>query len=204
MLRMSAHHAILLYNDESEERLRMELDEEDAEVESIRADRFSIDDARALRKASALRPVGKSRVFVIESSNIAPEAQHALLKLFEEPPQGVRFVLVLPRTAELLPTLRSRLHVVDITPQGIASPAFKEFLKMPLGARMEMIAERTKAKDTRWSMELLSGFESFVSAEPQMHPDLAHAVLTARGLLQRKGASAKMLLEDLALYLPQL
>src|SRR4051812_19924268 len=55
---------------------------------------FTMDDARALSERATLRGRGVGgRVFVIAAPTIAPDAQNALLKTFEEPSAGARFFL---------------------------------------------------------------------------------------------------------------
>ena len=89
---------------------------------------FLMDDARSLRERATLRATGEhGRIFVIAAPTIAPDAQNALLKTFEEPPAGARFILVVPAPDMLLPTLRSRMQVLDVgsseTPQETISVA---------------------------------------------------------------------------------
>ena len=83
-----------------------------------------------------------------EALNLA--AANALLKSLEEPPPGVLFLLVSERPALLLPTVRSRCHVVGIdacdaaaaaawlAQQGIQEPALE--LALSGGAPLEAAA----------------------------------------------------------------
>ncbi len=49
------------------------------------------------------------KVYIIERADCMNEqAQNAALKLFEEPPRGVRFILCVQNSGRLLPTVRSR------------------------------------------------------------------------------------------------
>lgn len=57
------------------------------------------------------------RVVVIDAAEkMAEPAQNAFLKLLEEPPVGVRFVLLSHSPQLLLPTIRSRVQKVDALP----------------------------------------------------------------------------------------
>jgi DNA polymerase-3 subunit delta' len=60
-----------------------------------------------------------NRVLIIENSNLLTlEAQNALLKTLEEPPEGTLIIMTSSLPQTLLPTIRSRLqHVQLITPQ---------------------------------------------------------------------------------------
>lgn len=71
--------------------------------------------ARLISRRAILRPVeGRTRVFLIGYSErlvpqeSSPEAANALLKLFEEPPEGTYFILGATDVESVLPTIRSR------------------------------------------------------------------------------------------------
>ena len=56
------------------------------------------------------------RAVIIEDSHfLTLEAQNALLKMLEEPPQGTLFILTASYSQSLLPTIRSRTQIIDIT-----------------------------------------------------------------------------------------
>ena len=72
---------------------------------------LSVDDARELFTLAYQAPTqGSSRALVISADRLFHEAQNALLKLFEEPPEGTYLFLVVPAEGVLLPTLRSRMQ----------------------------------------------------------------------------------------------
>ncbi len=103
-----------------------------------RFDVFTIDDARQLsdsqerksfqtntqaNKKNSERSIkdGKNKeentqesrkIFIIETNSITESAQNSLLKVFEEPTVGTHFFIISPQDT-LLPTLRSRMQVVD-------------------------------------------------------------------------------------------
>jgi len=64
-------------------------------VEIDAASHGGVDDARDLREKAPTAPVqGREKVYIIdEAQRLSREAFDALLKVFEEPPVGVRFVL---------------------------------------------------------------------------------------------------------------
>ncbi len=70
---------------------------------------FSVDDARTIIRLASQSGIGKEKLIVIAAGRLFHEAQNAMLKLFEEPPQGTTLVLVIPHEGVLLATLRSRL-----------------------------------------------------------------------------------------------
>jgi len=71
---------------------------------------FSVEDARKLIDVAYRSASGDTGKLIVASApRLFHEAQNALLKVFEEPPEGVTLVLIVPSTGILLPTLRSRL-----------------------------------------------------------------------------------------------
>lgn len=85
--------------------------------------------ARLINRRAALRPVeGKHKVFLIGYSErlvpqeSSPEAANALLKLFEEPPEGACFLLTAADVEGVLPTIRSRavrIRLGRLTDSGV-------------------------------------------------------------------------------------
>ena len=83
---------------------------------------------------------GRAKVFVIrQADQITPQAQNALLKTLEEPPDTTFVILLVSSLDRLLPTTRSRCH---LTPFGTL-PA--EFIADELVSRMpELSPERAR------------------------------------------------------------
>lgn len=79
---------------------------------------LSINDIRELEKFLSLKvPIRQAinRVVLIPDSQLLSiEAQNALLKTLEEPPQGTVLILTADEAQSLLPTLRSRLQVIKV------------------------------------------------------------------------------------------
>ncbi len=73
---------------------------------------FTIDDSRELKIRAGVRPmsVEKKKIFILHVNNIHIEAQNALLKLLEEPPEYAHFFLIVPSAHILLPTVKSRMQ----------------------------------------------------------------------------------------------
>ena len=74
----------------------------------------SVGDVRDLIRNTSLLPAeGNRMVFVIENAqDMQAPAQNALLKVFEEPPEGVFLILLTESRKALLPTVRSRGRTV--------------------------------------------------------------------------------------------
>ena len=143
-----------------------------------------------------LNPGGK-RAIVVVAEQINVEAQNALLKVLEEPPEHTSFHFVISDHARLLPTLLSRFEAFSDTAKTEVRVA-KDFIKLPIGQRLELVAEKTSAKDVAWQRNLVSGLEQ-LCLEKELSNEVTLEVIFIKKYLQGPGASAKMLLEHLAL-----
>lgn len=77
-------------------------------------DSFAIEDSRFVKDLHSSRPFGEGkRLIVIEMNFAQHEAQNALLKVLEEPHDGTHFFIIIPSSHILLPTVRSRVMIVD-------------------------------------------------------------------------------------------
>lgn len=74
---------------------------------------FHIDAIRELRREAYIRPnEAERKVFILENAhNMTVQAQNALLKIIEEPPSRVMFILVCENRAAMLETVLSRVTV---------------------------------------------------------------------------------------------
>ncbi len=75
---------------------------------------ISIDRAREAKYFLLQKPVYSLRrvVLVDEAEKLTPHAQHAILKITEEPPPAGLIILITPNPEVLLPTLQSRLQKI--------------------------------------------------------------------------------------------
>jgi DNA polymerase-3 subunit gamma/tau len=101
---------------------------EGAHVDVVEIDAAShggVDDARDLREKAPTAPmVGREKIYIIdEAQRLSREAFDALLKLFEEPPPGVRFVLATTEPHKMPATIVGRCQRFDfrrLTIEGLA------------------------------------------------------------------------------------
>jgi DNA polymerase-3 subunit gamma/tau len=94
-------------------------------VEIDAASHGGVDDARDLREKAPTAPmVGREKIYIIdEAQRLSREAFDALLKLFEEPPPGVRFVLATTEPHKMPATIVGRCQRFDfrrLTIDGLA------------------------------------------------------------------------------------
>jgi DNA polymerase-3 subunit delta' len=89
---------------------------------------IGIDDIRGLQRLANLPPYeGKCKVFIIdEAEYLSTEAANSLLKILEEPPQKVVWLLLAAEEERLLPTIVSRCQRLELKP--IPSERIQEVL----------------------------------------------------------------------------
>ncbi|MEK7569774.1 MAG: hypothetical protein AAB500_02720 [Patescibacteria group bacterium] len=172
----------------------------------IEADIFKIEDARALKSLASERGITRSRkVFVVSVNNILHEAQNTLLKLFEEPVPETHFFLVLPETANLLPTFTSRFYLIRHESESVGKSA-KEFASMTRRARLDFIKKLLEDEnETRArAAQFLNGLEAYLHIRVEVAgADIFAQIFRAREYLAMPGTSAKNLLESVALSIPE-
>lgn len=180
---------------------------------------LSVDDARRVAEVAAGAPfAGEHKVLIIAASRAYHEAQNALLKLFEEPPQGTYLFLVMPSLGGLLPTLRSRVQVLKHDARRTmheTNPA-EEFLKSSREKRTALIKKLTSGRDEEerrkfreQAIAIVNGIEAaaYASCEGQTFTTQKAALLsdiaTLRGYLYDRSAPVRMILEHLSLVIPK-
>lgn len=89
---------------------------------------IGIDQIRALRTAASVRPGElEFQAFIIRNAHLMTvQAQNALLKLLEEPPGQILFLLLCDNASSLLATVRSRAPVLRM--QSFSADELKECL----------------------------------------------------------------------------
>lgn len=85
---------------------------------------IAVDDVRAMRRDAYVAPLesGRKVYMILHAQNMNGAAQNAALKLFEEPPEGVYFILLCDNALSLLQTVRSRCVVVGGAAGGGETP----------------------------------------------------------------------------------
>ena len=134
---------------------------------------FHIDTIRQLRQNAWLLPgEAPCRVCVLcGAENMTDQAQNALLKILEEPPEHTVFILTAENRAMLLPTILSRVQTIRLEPLTPAEilPVLRERCPDQPGEKLEWAAERA---DTIGQALALLADESL-----QKHAQLAQRML---------------------------
>jgi len=113
--------------------------------------RIGIDEIREIEKFLRKKPLKlkKSLVVIHEAESLTIQAQNALLKTLEEPPENSKIVLETKNENNLLPTITSRCQIKNLGTKNLieeASPEhneqvkiFLELIKMDKGKRLDFI-----------------------------------------------------------------
>ena len=111
------------------------------------ASNSSVEDVRALREEAFYTPVRtKYKVYILdECHRLSPNAFDALLKIMEEPPEHIVFILATTEVHKVLPTILSRCQRFDFMR---VSPA-------TIGRRIEQIAQMEGFSITADGAEML-------------------------------------------------
>ena len=192
------HHALLLFAYDITTAEITTIIAED-EVTDTEFEKFGVSDAQRLVRDAHLRPADSSQqLFVVRAQFITLEAQNALLKVFEEPPQSTKFLLIVPKDFIVIPTLLSRCEIVITNSSAAKNALFEAFLSASFAERLALIDGAQKKKDARWQREIKKGLIGYLQTHTGHLKELEYA---ARLLLTR-GASNKLLLEHAALTIP--
>jgi len=176
---------------------------------------FGIDDSREIKAVhSSLKLEEGKRIFIIKTNNITREAQNALLKIFEEPGFDNHFFIILPSHHLLLPTLLSRLIVVENQNQSSSRSSIETkaelFLKSKIKMRLEIIKEILENEDGAKSdaLDLVSCMGKILRSKminramTSMEKDLLVNFFKTSSYVQDQSSSVKMILEHLAVSIP--
>jgi len=155
MTELSSSHIIISDQVEEElERLKQKL--YPARVVPFYKDDFLIDDARlAIREAYIAEAKVKTIVLAAKTFNEA--SQNALLKVLEEPPRNIDFVIIAESKSSLLPTVRSRLPMVSLGQKKAPLELEISLKKLDLSSLFDFIKEheRTSKHEAKELIEAL-------------------------------------------------
>lgn len=115
---------------------------------------ITVDQIRALSADAIVLPnEAKRKVYIIDGAEtMNPAAQNAALKLLEEPPAAVVFLLCTVRPMQLLETVRSRCALVKL--QGAEDPEGPDEAAQELAAGyLKAVNSRDDAQILRWCVQ---------------------------------------------------
>ncbi|MEO8637779.1 MAG: hypothetical protein ABI430_02675 [Candidatus Taylorbacteria bacterium] len=171
---------------------------------------LNIEEGRALKERQQNKSLdGGKKIFVVSANSITREAQNSLLKIFEEPTENTHFFLILPSAEILIPTLKSRLHIVKQTgmkEESVeANEEAKKFVLSSKSARLLHLKSIIEEKDKQKAISFLNLLEGYLASDRDMKKLKKEEVFVLEEIIRMKqylgdrGASVKMILEYIAL-----
>ncbi|HJA25002.1 MAG TPA: hypothetical protein H9795_02970 [Candidatus Fournierella merdigallinarum] len=158
--------------------------------------------ARASVYETALSAAGRVVIFY-GAHRMNPSAANALLKVLEEPPAGVLFLLTAPGAAGVLATIRSRCGQYTVAP--VSAGACEAYLKKNFpGCRDAALLAAVSAGRIGWAARIAADEAARRTLDTALEAARAAAGADRYGLLrllsafEKDRAAAGRLLEDLA------
>jgi DNA polymerase III, gamma/tau subunits len=123
---------------------------------------FGIDKIRDVRSEAYILPNESDyKIYILVSAEkLTTQAQNALLKVFEEPPKNVVFILLAPFRTSLLPTVisRAKIYTLQSDSKNILSaelaekhPEFSDVFSKRISGLMSALA-KTNFSDTEYTL----------------------------------------------------
>lgn len=211
------HHAYLIENDNQD--ILIELEKffiKDLKFE-IKAnpdfwygkfDTFGIDDGRVIKEKQSQKAFsGDKKIFVIIANFFTHQAQNSLLKMFEEPTEGTHFFIITQNIETLLPTLRSRMFVIQRNYSIKNKSEFldtsikpKEFLESSKVVRIKLLDFIIQEKDKNSAILFLNELEKILGENiSNKNIRKIREILKCKKYLNGPSPSVKMILEHISL-----
>ncbi|MCK4386576.1 MAG: hypothetical protein KAV41_00610 [Candidatus Pacebacteria bacterium] len=188
-------------------------------------DSFGIKDSWEIKDFQSKKAIaGDKKILIIKTNFITQEAQNSLLKIFEEPTEQTHLFLIMPSAEALLPTLKSRLTIINnletrSPSQKLGDQVSKlgagEFLGADVARRFELIKvflpkKKEEKADKIGAILFLNELEQTLyknykedgkraAAKPPPAPQNAfQEIIKCRSYLNDRSPSVKMILEHLS------
>lgn len=127
---------------------------------------LTVDTMRSVRSAASVLPneAEKSVYIICDADTMNIPAQNAMLKVFEEPPAHVVFVLLAENADRLISTVRSRCELITLPPEDT-------FVPSPEGERV--LADAVKGDGAAMAADIMA-------LEKLQKPEMLNVLVTIR------------------------
>ncbi|OHA34503.1 MAG: hypothetical protein A2928_04245 [Candidatus Taylorbacteria bacterium RIFCSPLOWO2_01_FULL_45_15b] len=163
---------------------------------------LTIDGARKLIALQSRTPLYEKQFFITLASSLTRETEHALLKMFEDPTPNTHHYLITPRIGALLPTLQSRLHILDMDRDEkivFKSAEAEQFAQSNIGERLAFTKKMADAMEKSQILRFLDELEVLLYTKGLSDKRALQKIMDAKKILHSRGASVKMTLDEIAL-----
>ena len=133
---------------------------------------IGVDQIRELHKILSLRTMHEARMVIIDPADkLTNQSANALLKVLEEAPEKTYFILITEQIRSLLPTIRSRSHMLKfstLSPSELAQfQAFDEVSLTWSGGRLQMAMDLQEKEHVDQLNDSLQFLYSLICEMPQ-------------------------------------
>lgn len=111
MLAHKVKSHILISSDIESELTRLKEELKPSRVVSFIRDDFKLEDAKAVVSQSYISE-SQTKYIILGANSFNAVSQNSLLKILEEPPRNIEFIIISQTKSNLLPTIRSRLPLM--------------------------------------------------------------------------------------------
>ena len=191
---------------------------------------FGIDEARKIKEIQTRKSFGDKKIFILSCNSMTTEAQNSLLKLFEEPSSGTHFFIVADSSEIFLPTLKSRMLIIKSvdalrrkaelsTGQAQIRNSYgdryewknfelvEKFLDTKKAGRLKLLKNITEDKDKEKAISFLNNLEVIlrekIDFSSKEQAETLGEIIKCRDYLNDRAPSIKLLLEHIALIVPE-
>lgn len=178
---------------------------------------FGINEGRILKEQQKTGPVmGCKRIFVCNLNFITREAQNALLKTLEEPAEDNYFFFTSSTIDIFLPTLLSRVEVIELPiRRGVAKEEgelFWEFLGADTKERLHILDDIKDKDNEEFKLRLMNFFDGLerivatISIEKMTDKEatVPGIIWRAKKDLGLRGSLPRLVVENVAISLPKI
>ncbi len=164
---------------------------------------FLIEDAKAAI-AEAYISEERTKYLILGAKSFNTISQNSLLKVLEEPPRNIEFILIALSKAIFLPTIRSRLPMVQNISKRVAVEVDISLLSLDLDSMFRFVKanDRLKKHDAQ---ELIEGIfhQAVVNEQLVLTPKQSNAFEKAYRLIGLNGRLQSILVMLLMTFLPE-
>ncbi len=169
---------------------------------------YSINQIREIQKEVKISQPIKRVYIMAEAERISLEAQNAFLKLLEEPPDDIEFILVVSNQFALLPTLVSRTKIIRLEKEKNSkmetevSRNLAQFVSKKSLSSLDFTAFTISTKEDvlEMIMEMISFFRNRLERDP-LAPKIIKEILKVNQLLKHNNLNPQLALDHLLMFM---
>ena len=147
---------ILISTDLNSELERLEEDLKPYRIVKFVEESFKIEHAKAVLSEAYISE-SQTKYIILAALEFTDIAQNSLLKLLEEPPRNIEFIIISPTKSNLLPTIRSRLPILKVNASHVKVEVGLNLARVDYGQAFSFLKEnmRVKKNDAKDLVEAL-------------------------------------------------